>query len=318
MPSQPLNSRLQLQSPLMPNLRWPFEAVRDRHGGATDWIVLHGPIVTPLHQAEFSELRRRGARFVGMTSYFDFPRTDPRDGLDYEAVCEAWCHCFREPHRYLRQAAPRALLSASDFTDWTWIERAAASAGPVERYEIIYVGAVESWQQDPKNWAQAARCLPRLCRALRVRAAVIGEPDPTFPPQTAITFHRRLPWRSLLALMARADLLFVPNETDPSPRVIAEALCLNLPVLVNRTILGGWKYVNRYTGAFFDDEGNVVDMAAALLAAGNSACDWFRANFGPEVSGRRLTGLLQPLDLSIDRDAALRITAAGPRGRRAV
>jgi hypothetical protein len=299
---------------LIPDIQWPFEAIRGRDGRACDWIVLHGPIVTSAQHTQFSELRRNGARFVGMTSYLDFPRAAPDDGLDYEVVCEAWCHCFREPHRHFRHAAPRALLSASDFTDWAWIGRAAASVASTEAYGVVYVGAAEPWQQHAKNWSLAARCLPRLCRALGMHAMVIGEADAVFPPQTGITFYKALPWRRLLASMARADLLFVPNETDPSPRVIAEALSLDLPVLVNRNILGGWKYVTRYTGAFFDDERDVVDTAVELLASADSPREWFRSNFGPEVSSRRLTALLCPLDDSLDRDAAWRIDAAGPEG----
>jgi len=297
-------------------MRWPFEAVRDRGARASGWVVLHGPIVTPAQHTQFAELRRGGARFVGMTSYLEFPRADPRDGLDYEAVCEAWCHCFREPDRRFTHPSPRALTSASDFTDCAWIEHAAASATPLEPHELVYVGATGPWQQKAKNWVLATRCLPRLARVLGMRALVIGQADATFPPQPAITFCRPLEWRALLATLARARLLFVPNANDPSPRVIAEALCLDVPVLMQRDILGGWKYVNRYTGAFFDDERDVVDVAAELLRTAVAPRDWFRGNFGPETAGRRLSALLQPLDVSLDQAAGWRITAAGPAGRR--
>jgi hypothetical protein len=296
---------------------WPFEPVRDRDGRASGWIVLHGPIVMPEQHAQFADLRRRGARFVGMTSYRDFPRADPRDGLDYEAVCEAWCHCFREPQRHFMQTAPRALVSASDFTDWAWVERNAISAKPTYPHELVYVGAVEPWQYQAKNWPLAARCLPRLCRAFGVRALVIGKADAAFPPQPGISFHQALPWPALLATLARARLLFVPNAIDPSPRIVAEALCLNLPVLIQRRILGGWKYINRYTGTFFDDEHDVVAAAAELLASAVAPCEWFRGNFGPESSSRRLTALLRPLDASLGHEAGWRITAAGPQGHRA-
>jgi glycosyltransferase involved in cell wall biosynthesis len=298
-------------------MRWPFEAVRDRDGRAGDWVVLHGPVVTPAQHAQFAELRRGGARFVGMTSYLEFPRGDPRDRLDYEAVCEGWCHCFREPDRYFAQAtAPRALISASDFTDCAWVERAAVSALPLGQHDLVYVGATDTWQQTAKNWSLAARCLPRLCRALGMRALVIGTPDATFPRQPGVAFHGALAWRQVLATLSRARLLFVPNAIDPSPRVVAEALCLGLPVLMHRGILGGWKYINRFTGAFFDDERDVVDAAAGVLRADVAPREWFGGNFGPEAAGRRLTALLRRLDVSVDRDAGWRVSAAGPEGRR--
>ena len=49
-------------------------------------------------------------------------------------------------------------------------------------------------------------------------------------------------------------------------RVVVEALCLGLPVVMNRNILGGWKYVNERTGKFFTDASDVVSAYQALQA----------------------------------------------------
>jgi glycosyltransferase involved in cell wall biosynthesis len=295
----------------MNDLRWPFEPLLARDGIATDWVALHGPVITPTQHAAFAELRRTGRRLVGVTSYRDFPRADARDGLDYEAVCEAWCHCFREPARHLGGTAPRALLSASDFTDPAWVARAAASVASASAFDVVYVGAVEPWQQGPKGWACAARCLPVLCHALGWRALVVGRADAGFPEQDGIVFRAGMPWRELLGAIARAHLLFAPNADDPSPRVLAEALCLNVPVLVQREILGGWKYVSPYSGAFFDDVHDVAQAAAALAHGALAPHDWFRANFGPAASARRLAALLAPLDHAL-RGRALELSPAGP------
>ena len=35
--------------------------------------------------------------------------------------------------------------------------------------------------------------------------------------------------------------------------------------MVNRNIVGGWKYVNEYTGALFNDENDVVDVFEDVL-----------------------------------------------------
>jgi glycosyltransferase involved in cell wall biosynthesis len=302
---------------LMFDLSWPFEVIVDRDGCESGWIALHGPVVTPRQHEQYAQLRRSGARFVGITSYLDFPRADPHDGLDYESVCEAWCHCFREPDRYFFQQGPRALISTSDFADWTWIERSARSADPLGSYDVVYVGAISAWQRPIKNWALASRCLPMLYHALGLRALVIGHADSVFPPQAGITFCDAVEWQVLLSTIANARLVFVPNAIDPSPRVITEALCLGTPVLMQRHILGGWKYVNRYTGAFFDDECDVVMAATEVLATPMAPREWFRANFGPEHAGRRLNALLRPLDVTMSRNAVLMISAAGPQNHQA-
>jgi hypothetical protein len=298
---------------LIVDLRWPFEVIRHRDGRESGWIALHGPVVTPQQHEQFAQLRRSGARFVGITSYLDFPRTDPCDRLDYEAVCEAWCHCFREPDRYFTAQTPRALISTSDFADWIWIERCAQHGKPIGTYDVVYVGALSAAQRSIKNWTLASRGLPALYQALGLRAVVFGCADAVFPPQPGITFCDRVDWPVLLATLAHARLVFVPNALDPSPRVITEALCLNKPVLMQRHILGGWKYVNRYTGAFFDDEYDVVMAATEALATPVAPRDWFRTNFGPEHAGRRLAAMMRPFDAAIKRDAALMIRAAGPQ-----
>lgn len=297
-------------------LLWPFEAIRDREDVACEWVVLHGPVVSAAQQTQFAELRRRGARFAGMTSYLDFPRSDPSDGLDYASVCEVWGHCFRAPGSRLPQHAPHALISASDFTDASWLERAAAPTAAALQADVVYVGAIDAWQHPVKNWVLAARCLPRLWQQLGLRTLVVGLADDVFRSQPGIEFAHALDWPVLLATISRARMLFVPNQLDPSPRVLAEALCLNVPVLVHRGILGGWKYVNPFTGVFFEDERDVVDAASHLLAGTLAPAEWFRANQGPEQAGRRLGTLLRTVDPAIDPQRGWRITAAGPAGRR--
>ena len=54
-------------------------------------------------------------------------------------------------------------------------------------------------------------------------------------------------------------------------RVIVEALCLDLPIVVNKHIVGGWKYVNQYTGKFFSEASDVVDVYRTLRSADQTA-----------------------------------------------
>ena len=42
-------------------------------------------------------------------------------------------------------------------------------------------------------------------------------------------------------------------------------MSLDVPILVNKYIVGGWKYVNQDTGAFFDSVDNVVDAYKDIL-----------------------------------------------------
>jgi hypothetical protein len=97
----------------------------------------------------------------------------------------------------------------------------------------------------------------------------------------------------------------VPNELDASPRVLAEALCLDVPLVVYRQILGGWKYVNRFTGVFFDDERDVVGAVRACFAQSVAPRLWFAANHGAYAGAQRLLRLLRTVDPGFNRHAHL-------------
>ena len=295
--------------PSVEGARWPFLFVLDARERHTGWALINGPVVTRSQHEQFVRLRCAGYRFIGVSSYLDFPRGCSGDALDYEMVCDAWCHCFRNPGQFIRTALPRALISVSDFTDYRQIAPEHVDAGLARaRFDVVYVGASEDWKRDVKNWGLAARIVPRLCRELDVTALVIGPPTPDFGPSERVTFRASLPWRVLLSHIAAARFLFVPNITDPSPRIIAESLCLGTPVLVHRDILGGWKYVNQFTGRFFEDEGDVVPAARALCSTVVAPREWFRANYGAYHAGRRLLALVRSLDPASCERSHLRIS----------
>jgi hypothetical protein len=264
--------------------------------------LINGPVGSFAHQEEFARLRRAGYRFAGMSSYLTFPQLSERDPLDYQVVCEAWCHCFREPQRFLRAGMPRALISASDFTDPRRIDPDTVTAvDPADRVDFIYAGGFEDWKRGVKNWQLAARCIPGICRELGLRALVIGAPTEDFPPTPGVTFSPPLPWHCLLSRLAGARFLFVPNGLDASPRLLTEALCLDVPLVVYRGILGGWKYVNRFTGVFFDDERDIVTAVRACLNQALAPRAWFRANHGGYLAGMRLLRLLRSVDPQFNR-----------------
>ena len=52
----------------------------------------------------------------------------------------------------------------------------------------------------------------------------------------------------------KARWAFLPQVCDASPRVTTQALSMDIPLLMNRNIMGGWKYlVPGETGEFFHD-----------------------------------------------------------------
>jgi hypothetical protein len=274
----------------------PFARVTGPAGEVLPWVLVRAPVTTYAHHRRLTELAQEGCRFAGVTSYAGFPEAGFRDERDYGLLCEAWLHCFRSPERFLPPSGPRARLSESDFTDPLRVDPSRVGGKlPQELVaDVVHVSGAEPWREEVKNWPLAARCLRRLARESGWRVLVVDAPRHA-KPIPGVTMTGPLPWARLLSVVAAARCLFVPAVLDASPRVLAEALCLDVPVVVNREILGGWHYVNAFTGTFFDDEHDVV-AAVRGLGAGRRPRAWFIAHHGPARAGARLLRLLRPLD----------------------
>ena len=95
---------------------------------------------------------------------------------------------------------------------------------------------------------------------------------------------------AFMKILKSCRFLFLPNIYDASPRILSEALACNLPAIVNKNILGGWKYVNNKTGVFFNNERDFEKSLRVLLKNLKSykPRKWFSTNYGPENSGKRL------------------------------
>jgi len=80
-----------------------------------------------------------------------------------------------------------------------------------------------------------------------------------------ITLKSFTPYYDFVDLIEKSKICFVPNISDASPRVITESLIKGVPVLVNKNIFGGWKYVCSKTGYFFNDENDIMEKINKIL-----------------------------------------------------
>ena len=62
----------------------------------------------------------------------------------------------------------------------------------------------------------------------------------------------KLTSKEVCAVMKSVKFVLFPNTADASPRLIAESLVRNKPVVVNSSIYGGWKYITDNNGRFFE------------------------------------------------------------------
>ena len=127
------------------------------------------------------------------------------------------------------------------------------------------------------------------------------------PPKT--------PWRDFLKKIESSRVLFAPNGHDASPRVIAEALSLDVAVLVNANIDGGWKYgEHEEAGATFTSAADVLPSYDKILrnyANGKLAPRrWFKENSGIKNSAIRLEAFLE---LAVGEERLARAAEVGAK-----
>lgn len=290
-------------------LPWPVRYIVDQDGRDTGIMFIRGPL-NPGNWPTWDRMKPTH-RQMGLTSMGPYPlyheaykfvppNATPQDGWKerYVERSEAWAHCFREPDRFLPPGRPRRLLGGSDFTDCDRLWSAgAAGRRQAKRWDLVYSCLDNRFNEIQKNWEFARACIQRLCTEIRLRILVVGRcGTPDLPQVDGLEAREFLPWSEFVQCLARSRAAFFPNVLDASPRVMTEAMSLDLPVLVNRRILGGWKYVNDETGRFFDDEANVVPAALEVLTGEFQPREWFIAHHGKRWAEERLAELIREIE----------------------
>jgi hypothetical protein len=302
---------------------WEFGFFVDEDLRDTGFAVIRGRLGQP-HQVEFLERLARDHRIIGMTCQGVFPMigelpgnlprgTVPSEGRQerYLNLVSGWAHCFRNPDEYLPAERPRIRFCNADNVDPDRVWNGAMSSGSIEKkWDFVYSCMPESANLVRKNWDLAKRCALRFAQELGLRGLLVGVAGlDDVPVHALIDVCPELRWADFLSRVAQSRVAFFPNTWDPAPRLIAEAMCLDVPLLVNRNILGGWHYVCDSTGRFFGDESEAVDAMIALRSDQLAVREWFSANYGVRNAGPRLGQFLRQL-ASADGRAAQWETAS--------
>jgi hypothetical protein len=297
------------------HLPWQLAVLVDDKEEDTGFALLRGPISS--HNRPAFDALAANHRMIGLIKIITSPSPGSelnffwREGWDpaHVAVCEAWCHCFRDPDPFLPADRPRFLISNSDFVDSARVCELAYEAGPVaKRWDVVYC-TKQDWSRDVmKDWTLAKACIDVLVHDLNLSVLVIGRDGlPDVPRHPNVDIWAEVSWAECLGCIARSRLVLVSGRLDPSPRVITEALALDVPVLVNAEILGGWKYVNEATGSLFDGESDVGAKAGECLSGAYRPRAWLLEHYGRDNSARRLAECLRTLggadDLTYARPA---------------
>jgi hypothetical protein len=193
------------------------------------------------------------------------------------------------------------LLTESDLKDADAYKPDPAIA---KEYDFMYVCLQDNdkcepgWQSFNRNWDLAKECLEIMCGEFGLSGVLVGRTNCEFTKKCngIVKVIPFLEFDAFQQEMQKCRFLFVPNVADASPRVITEAICYNMPVLVNRNILGGWHYVKPgVTGEFFTSKRDVVPALRKLTTNLNAYAPrrHFMRHHGKHRDGRRLAAFLK-------------------------
>lgn len=303
------NSCEPYEDKIVKNVNFPFKNIVNENGKLMNIIALTAPFRSKEHEDMFISYQKKGIPILGVTSYLNFPgkiknpfedKYHINHPFDYVNSCIGWLHCFRDPSSRGLVNVPMLEMSESDFYNCKKYK-----SNLKKKYDFIYVCNSDNdscnpgWQSHIRNWELFKKCLPIICEKLNLKGLIIGRIncDYTSKCKNNIEVVDFLPYWDFIKKMSECKFLIVCSVSDPSPRIIAEAMCLNLPVLVNKNIYGGWKYINEQTGEFFNDEKDIETQIRKLLSklSQYQPRKYYQSNYGPEKSGLKLKKFVKKL-----------------------
>lgn len=159
------------------------------------------------------------------------------------------------------------------------------------------------WGAYAKNWPLAKKAMDIMCSENNFTGVVLGIVNShgnscELPSscQDKVVAAPYVNYFDGLNYMRQSKFLLLPQVYDASPRVAVEAMSLNVPLLMNNQIVGGWKYINNRTGEFFNDD--MSDFRSSLANLVNrldsySPRLYVEANYGTEIAGSKLRAFVK-------------------------
>lgn len=257
----------------VPTVAFPFKNIRDQSHNLLDIIAISAPFREKAHDDLYKQYQSKGMRFLGISSYLNFPdkidnpyedRYHEKEGHDYLKMVSAWVHCFREPSDKMKASGlPLLLSSEADLKD---ADMYKPDPSIEKTHDFIYVCLDDNdrcdpgWQSYNRNWDLAKECLKIMCANYGLTGIIVGRNNCRFTKlcKGSITMMPFMEFAEFQRTIQRCRFLFVPNVADASPRIITEAMCYDMPVLCNEHIFGGWhNIVPGITGEFFESVQNL-------------------------------------------------------------
>ena len=184
------------------------------------------------------------------------------------------CHPFRQEYLSIfPKGMKKKLLSESDYLDPIWMDGMDLCCRESYRFDF-FCFTIDKDQGVRCKGMHLLPLIAEVSRDLGLKGLVLdyfGEvPKPKNPKKGNVDWvvletRKNLSQfdnikivrgvksqKEISTYMSKCRYVIFPNTRDASPRTIPESILRGKPVLVNKNIWGGWKYVTENNGCFFD------------------------------------------------------------------
>jgi hypothetical protein len=165
---------------------------------------------------------------------------------------------------------------------------------------------MDGWNAVNRNYKLALECLPIIINDFDMKVLIIGRLNCGLEKLYGdkIEIMDFMPYFDFQEKLRESRFLFIPNIFDASPRVVSEALIKDIPVLMNRQVVCGSKYITYETGELFTDENDITFALKKLVAKEKSISpkNWWKKNYSKKKMGKKLRDFLYEQYPSILKD----------------
>tara|TARA_Y100000590_G_scaffold445746_1_gene578294 strand:- start:60 stop:1073 length:1014 start_codon:yes stop_codon:yes gene_type:complete len=303
-------------------LEWPFLNIIDENDNLVDIICIRGPLDKKEDIESFKKYKKQNKLIIGCSSYLSFPNKCLNPIPDYntfffkgeriDKLVDGWLHPFKDDNRI--QNNKKLLLSESDFVDNVDFLRNYDNSLKKIKYDFIcYCPSDDNscdvgWHHHNKNWSLAKKTIETACNDLNLNGVLIGRKKcPLDIEESKLERHEQLEYFEFVTKISESRFIIISSYEDASPRVIGEALLLNTPILVNKDIIGGWKYVNEESGVFYDSL-NIKSKIEEIMEKKFNPREYFLKNYGIQNSGEKFRDFVVSIDPSFSKYKQLRFS----------
>ena len=279
------------------NNHWNILEILDENKNLTNYIAIRGEFWTNESENFFNELLKT-KKIIGLSSYQNFPKfinnpTEKRGPLKeddtfinkYGNHVILWLHCFKDSINYIPPSIPKILYSETD--QYPNVKYLNSIITKDKKYDFIASIQETEWNSWIRGLDIAKKWLNYMADEMKLKILVCGSNRRNdFSEKIDIIEFK--PWKEFIDIMNSAKYLFCSSRYDASPRIIIEAMSLNMPVLLNENILGGWKYINDNTGMFFFYDEDIKTRVNKFLNKNYNPSNWIKNNVDIDKGAERL------------------------------